>query len=87
MTVESEIHCAVVGLVAPGARIEQVHQFRSAPLSFPARLVLTTDEGLLPCVVKTSPAPGHLGTESGILRTLQDLGFAARRCWPGRTSS
>jgi hypothetical protein len=43
VTVESEIHTAVIGLVAPGARLDQVRRFRSAPLPFPARLVLTTD--------------------------------------------
>jgi hypothetical protein len=83
VTVESEIHSAVVALVAPGARIEQVQRFRAAPLPFPARLVLATDEGLLPCVVKTSTGPGGLGMEAGILRALADLDFTAPQVLAG----
>jgi len=77
MTVESQIHSAVVDLVAPGARIDQVHQFRSTPLPFPAKLILATDQQSIACVVKVSTEPGRLRREATILGTLADLEFAA----------
>lgn len=77
MTVESQIHAAVVDLVAPGAHIEQVHRFRSAPLPFPAKLVLATGEGSVVCVVKTSTEPGRSRQEASVLRALEDLAFTA----------
>lgn len=83
MTVEDQIHSAVVDLVAPGARIEQVHRFRTTPLPFPAKLVLATDRRSIGCVVKASAEPGRLRREAGILRALDDLGFAAPRVLAG----
>lgn len=79
VTVESQIHSAVVDLVAPGARIERVRRFRSAPLPFPAELVLGTDEGSVACVVKTSTEPGRTRQEAITLDALEGLAFTARR--------
>lgn len=76
MTVESQIHSAVVDLVAPGARIDQVHRFRSTPLPFPAKLVLVSDERSMTCVVKASTELGRLRREATILGALADLDFA-----------
>lgn len=77
VTVESQILSSVVDLVAPGARIEQVQRFRSAALPFPARLVLTTGEGSVACVVKVFTDPGSSRQEASTLRALEDLAFAA----------
>ncbi|MBO0884194.1 MAG: hypothetical protein J2P17_28480, partial [Mycobacterium sp.] len=76
MTVESQIHSAVVDLVAPGARIDQVHRFRFTPLPFPAKLVLVTGQRSITCVVKASTEPGRLCREATVLGALADLDFA-----------
>lgn len=83
VTVEMQIHSAVVGLVSPGARIERVHRFRSAPLPFPAKLVLDTNEGTVACVVKTSTDPGRLRHEASILGALDNLAFPAPKVLAG----
>lgn len=83
MSVEGQIHSAVVDLVAPGGGIERVHRFRVEPLPFPAKLVLASDRGPISCVVKASTEPGRLRREAGILRALADLDFAAPRVLAG----
>jgi aminoglycoside phosphotransferase len=79
VNVESQVHSAVVGLVAPGAHIERVLRFRKAPLPFPAKLVMATDDGLIACVVKASMELGSLRHEASVLCALEDLEFAAPR--------
>lgn len=83
MTVEGQIHAAVLDMVEPAARIEHVHRFRTMPLPFPAKIVLTTDQGSVGCVVKTSTEPGGLRHEANILRALEDLAFPAPRVLAG----
>lgn len=77
------IHLAVRDLVAPGARVEAVHRFRSSPLPFPAKLVLTTAQRSVACVVKTSTETGQLQHEANVLSALKDLSFAAPRVMAG----
>ena len=83
MTVESQVHSAVVGLIAPGAPIEQVLRYRAAPLPFPAKLVLATANGPVACVVKVSTEVERLHHEANVLRALEDLDFNAPRVMAG----
>jgi aminoglycoside phosphotransferase (APT) family kinase protein len=83
MTVESQIHFAVADLVAPGARIDHVHRYRSSPLPFPARLALTIAQQTIECVVKISADQDRSAHEARVLRALEDLDFPAPRLMAG----
>jgi len=83
VTVESQIHAAVIALVAPGAHVDQVRRFRKSPLPFPAKLVLVTANGPVACVAKASTELGRLQHEADVLRALEDLNFAAPKVMAG----
>jgi aminoglycoside phosphotransferase len=83
VNVESQVHAGVVGLVAPGAHLQQVQRFREAPLPFPAKLVLATEEGSLACIVKATTETGRLHHESSVLAALEELQFSAPRVITG----
>jgi len=83
VSVETEVHSAVVALMAPGARLARVRPFRSSPTPFPAALSLEYEDGGLECVVKTATEPGRLDREAHILRLLADLRFPAPRVLAG----
>jgi aminoglycoside phosphotransferase len=83
VSVESQVHSAVVGLVAPGADLQQVRRFREALLPFPAKLVLAEGEKSLACVVKVSTEIGRLHHETSVLAALEDLCFSAPRVLAG----
>jgi aminoglycoside phosphotransferase len=83
VSVERQVHAAVVGLLAPGAHIQQILRFRQAPLPFPAKLVLATEAGSVACVVKVNTEPGRLQHEADVLAALADLKFSAPRLLAG----
>ncbi|WP_152364066.1 hypothetical protein [Microlunatus speluncae] len=86
MTDANEILAAVVAAAAPGARIASVAPYRCAPLPFPAKLTLDTDDGPVDWVVKVVADPVPLQLESATLRALAELGamgFAIPRVLAG----